>query len=235
MKIMGLMKTSLVDWDGKTSMVLFLGGCNFRCPFCHNSELVHEDPSLEEIAIEEVLEMLSGEGEGWRDAVVITGGEPMMHPEVFGLCSRLKEAGVAVKMDSNGYFPYPLKRLIEQGLCDYVAMDIKAPLNEKYSVAAGRKVEPDVLRRSIRVLKETGISYEFRTTLVPGLVDPEDIPAIGKEVEGAPLLVLQPYEPDRAAAPGFRKLKSYTPEEARAMAQELGRFVKEVRLRGRYA
>lgn len=232
MKLLGLIETSLLDWDGRVCAVVFTGGCNLRCPFCHNSELVREDPSLEEVPVERVLDVLKRHDQ-WRDGVVITGGEPMMHPEVFELCRRIKDAGVKVKMDSNGCFPYQLKQLIEQGLCDAVAMDVKAGL-DKYPQATGRNVEPAVIRRSIRLLKESGIEYEFRTTMVPGLVNPEDIPAIGELVRGAKRHVLQHFEPSRAQAESFRTKPSYSLAEAEAMAETLRPFVSEVILRGKF-
>lgn len=237
MRIVGLVQTSLVDWDGKICSVIFLGGCNFYCPYCHNSEIARDSPELPEISWEQVASTIARGREKhkleWHDGITVTGGEPMMHPEVFSLCRRIKELGLLVKLDTNGSFPYPLKRLIEQGLCDFVAMDIKAPLGEKYSLAAGRKVELVPIERSIRLLKESGVDYEFRSTLVPGLIDPVDIPEVGRAIEGAKVLVLQQFEPSRAPSKSFRERKPYSRAQAEAMAEILKPFVKEVRLRGK--
>jgi len=233
MRIVGFIETSMVDWDGRISSVIFTGGCNLRCPFCHNAKVANDDKELEEIKWSDIAAVLERK-KGWIDAVVITGGEPMMHPEIFDLCSRIKQLGPMVKMDSNGFFPYSLKELIERGLADFVAMDIKAPLNKKYSAAAGREVDCAVLRRSIRLLLESGVDYEFRSTLAPGLIDPEDIPEIGAAVKGAKSLVLQHFNPEGARTEGFRKKDSYSRKEAEEMAEALRPFVKEVKLRGKF-
>ncbi len=233
MRILGFMETSLVDWDGKIVSVIFLGGCNFRCPFCHNYQLALDDPKLPETPWDDIAAVLKRKKD-WLDGVCITGGEPMMHPEVFAMCRAIKEIGPKVKIDSNGYFPYPLKELIESELCDFVAMDIKAPLNEKYSAAAGRKLDLAPIRRSIRLLMESGTGYEFRSTLVPGLIDPEDIPEIGKAVQGAEVFTLQHYNPEHAGTEAYRKKETYSRAEAEEMASSLKPFVKEVRLRGKF-
>jgi len=233
MRILGFMETSLVDWDGHIVSVIFLGGCNFRCPFCHNYKLAHNDPKFPEIPWNEISPVLKRK-KSWLDGVCITGGEPMMHPEIFSLCQDIKEQGIGVKMDTNGYYPYPLKRLIEQKLCDFVAMDVKAPLNEKYSQAVGRKLDLAPIRRSIQLLMESGIGYEFRSTLVPGLIDPEDIPKIGKAVKGAKLFTFQHYNPKDAPTKAYKEKGSYSRTQAEEMAERLKPFVKEVKLRGKF-
>ncbi len=236
MRILGLEPTSLVDWDGRTVSVAFLGGCNFTCPFCHNLALAHaapDDPAFPEIPWEEVEELLTRHP-GMRDGLCITGGEPMMHPEIFDLCRQVKRLGLAVKIDTNGSFPYPLMKLIDLGLCDFVAMDIKAPLGDRYNLAAGRRVDLAPIRRSVRLLMESGIGCEFRTTLVPGLVDPEDMPVLGKTIQGAPRYVLQHYIPESAPTEEFRKRGTYTRAQAEEMAELLRPFVNEVRLRGKF-
>ncbi len=233
MRILGFIETSLVDWDGQIVSVIFTGGCNFRCPFCHNFELALDGPDLPETSWDEIMATLKRKRD-WLDGATITGGEPMMHPEVFFLCRAIKNLGLKVKIDSNGGFPYVLKELIEQGLCDFVAMDIKAPLNEKYSLATGRQLDLAPIRRSIRLLMESGVGYEFRSTLVPGLIDPEDIPEIGAAVRGAETFALQHYNPENAPTEKFRKTGSYSKAEAEAMAVALRSFVKEVKLRGKF-
>jgi pyruvate formate lyase activating enzyme len=233
MRLLGVTETSLVDWDGCVSSVLFFGGCNLRCPFCYNSELARDDPGLEEIAWPDVAAMLKRKRR-FLDGVVLLGGEPMLHPEVFDLCRTIKDIGLKVKVDTNGCFPYPLQRLIELELCDFVAMDVKAPLDDTYRKAAGVDVDLAVIRRSIRLLMESGIDYEFRTTLVPGLVDADNVARIGEAVKDARRLTLQCYIPDGAASPALRKRGTYTRKEAEAMVQTLRESVKEVRLRGKF-
>lgn len=233
MRIVGLTPTSLVDWDGCVSAVLFLGGCNLRCPYCYNSDLACDDPGLEKLAWSKVAPVLTRKP-GFLDGVVLLGGEPMMHPEVFDLCRNIKDIGLKVKVDTNGTFPYPLKRLIEEQLCDFVAMDLKAPLDARLQRATGNEADPVVIRRSIRLLRESGVDYEFRTTLVPGLVGPENIAAIGEEIRGARRWILQGYIPDNAAAESFRKLAATGRADAELMAGLAAPFAAEVKLRGKF-
>ncbi|MFO7676157.1 MAG: anaerobic ribonucleoside-triphosphate reductase activating protein [bacterium] len=233
MRVVGLTPTSLVDWDGCVSAVLFLGGCNLRCPFCYNGDLARDDPGLEEVPWQRVEPVLARRP-GFLDGAVLLGGEPMMHPEVFDLARRIKALGLRVKVDTNGCFPYPLKRLIEQGLCDFVAMDVKAPLGPGYRRAAGADIDLAVIRRSIRLLLESGVDCEFRTTLVPGLVGPGEIEEIGPAIRGARRWTLQGYIPDNAAAESFRDLPPTGRADAEAMAARAAPFAAEVKLRGKF-
>lgn len=233
MRIVGLTPTSLVDWDGHVVSVLFLGGCNLRCPFCYNGDLARDDPGLEELTWAQVEPVLARRP-GFLDGVVLLGGEPMMHPEVFGLCRRIKALGLKVKVDTNGTFPYPLKRLIEEQLCDFVAMDLKSPLDTTMKRATGREIAPPVIRRSIRVLRESGVGYEFRTTLVPGIIGPGNIAAIGELIRGARRWTLQGYLPANAADMRFRELPATTMAAAEQLAALAAPFAEKVTLRGKF-
>jgi pyruvate formate lyase activating enzyme len=233
MRLVGFLETSLVDWDGKIASVLFSGGCNLHCPFCHNHRVADDDPGLSEVDWGKVQAALISK-QNWVDGVVITGGEPMMHPEVFRLCSSVKELGFKVKMDTNGSFPYPLKCLIEAKLADFVAMDIKAPLNERYSAACGHKVDLAPIRRSIRLLVESGVECEFRATLVPDLINADNIEVIGAELKGATSVALQHYDSERARVKGFGATRNYSRQDAQSLADRLKPFVKEVKLRGKW-
>ncbi len=233
MRIVGFIETSLVDWDGRIASVIFLGGCNFACPFCHNHRVAADDPDLPTVDWDPVQVALIRKHD-WIDGVVVSGGEPMVHPEVFTLCARIKSLGFKVKLDTNGSFPYPLKRLIEAGTIDSVAMDVKATLDERYSLAAGRPTDLAPIRRTIRLLLETGIEHEFRITLVPGLVDPEDIPGIGVALSGAQQVALQHFEPTHARVPGIAQGRNYSRTAAEAMAEQLRPFVRRVILRGKF-
>ena len=234
MRIVGFTETSLLDWHGRIAAVLWIGGCDFSCPFCHNTRVADDDPKLPEVPWDEIARTLRRKRD-WYDGVVLTGGEPLMHPEVFDLCRRLKEIGQPVKVDTNGSFPYALKALFESKLVHAVAMDVKAPLDSRYSKAAGRQVDVAPLRRTIRLLLESGIEHEFRCTLVPGLINPDDIAAIGEAIKGAQAVALQEYLPKRARVKGFAGTKSYTRPEVEAMAEVLRSSVKEVRIRGSFA
>ena len=234
MRIVGFTETSLLDWHGRIAAVLWISGCDFSCPFCHNYQVADDDPTLPEVPWEEIARTLRRKRD-WYDGVVLTGGEPLMHPEVFELCQRLKDIGQQVKIDTNGSFPYALKALLELKLVDAVAMDVKAPLDSRYTKAAGQQVDVAPLRRTIRLLLETGIEHEFRCTLVPGLINPDDIAAIGEAVKGAQAVAMQAYLPDRARIKGFGGGKAYTQSDVDAMAEVLGQSVKEVRIRGSFA
>jgi pyruvate formate lyase activating enzyme len=234
MRIVGFTETSLLDWHGRIVAVIWIGACNFVCPFCHNHDIANDDPELPEVPWEDIARTLQRKRD-WYDGVVLTGGEPLMHPEVFELCQLLKDIGQRVKIDTNGSFPYVLKALVERQLVHAVAMDVKAPLGSRYARAAGRAVDVAPLRRTIRLLLESGIEHEFRCTLVPGLIAPNDAAAIGEAIKGAQAVALQEYLPKRARVRDFGGGKSYTRSEVEEMAEVLRRSVKEVRIRGSFA
>jgi pyruvate formate lyase activating enzyme len=234
MRIVGFTETSLLDWHGRISAVLFIGGCNFTCPFCHNHRIADDDPGLESVSLDDITRTLSRKRD-WYDGVVLTGGEPLMHPEIFDLCRQLKATGQQVKVDTNGSFPYALKALLELKLVDAVAMDVKSPLDSRYAKAAGKRPDLAPLRRTIRLLIESGIEHEFRCTLVPGLIGPEDAAAIGDAVRGAQAVALQEYNGSRARVKGFGEGKPYTQVEVETMAEVLRSCVKEVRIRGSFS
>ncbi len=196
MEVKGFVDLSFVDWDGKVSSVLFLPNCNFRCPFCHNTNLVLNPESIETIPFEYINEQLNNQ-KGWIDGVCITGGEPTLHNDLPELCSKIKQMGFLVKLDSNGTNPVMLKELIDKNLLDYVAMDVKAPLTvEKYSKAIGVNAEKllEKVKESINLLMNSGIDYEFRTTVVPTLHDSEDIKQICQSLKACKKYVLQKFD-----------------------------------------
>ena len=196
MDIKGFLDISFVDWDGKISSVIFLPSCNFRCPFCHNVNLVLNPEKLDTIPfgyIEDQLKMQRG----WTDGVCITGGEPTLHSNLPELCSRIKKMGLLVKLDTNGTNPNMLKELMDRRLVDYVAIDIKAPLTEKkYSKAIGVKAESllENVKESIKLLMESNVDYEFRTTVVPTIHEEEDIEQICRSLVGCRKYVLQKFD-----------------------------------------
>ncbi|MGQ9677692.1 MAG: anaerobic ribonucleoside-triphosphate reductase activating protein [bacterium] len=234
MRILGFIPTSLVDWDGKITSVIFLGGCNFVCPFCHNSAIANDDPALPAISWAEIKLELERKL-GWLDGVVVSGGEPLMHPELFELCARIKRLGLKVKLDTNGSFPYALKRTLALQLVDCVAMDIKAPLDERYSIAAGRTL-PHLapIRRSIKLLREWDKEVEFRVTLVPGIINPEDAETLGNDLKNVKRVVLQQFVPQNARQKSYREKEPYSRVEAEEMQRVFSQFVSEVKLRGNF-
>ena len=190
MKIVGFEKLSLVDYDGYTACTLFTGGCNFLCPFCHNGTLVTEAGELAAFSQEDIFEYLRRRL-GILEGVVITGGEPTLHKDLPDLIAKIKALGYKVKLDSNGTNPQMLRTLIEGGLIDYVAMDIKSS-PAGYPLATGVPFNEKV-RESVLLLKENKVPYEFRTTLVEGLITKQDIEEIAKWIAGAKLYVLQKF------------------------------------------
>ena len=210
--IKGFIESSFVDWPGKVAAVLFLPGCNLRCPFCHNRDLVLNPQIFEDYPLETVISGLQ-EYEGWLDGVVITGGEPTLHPGLPSLLEALRETGLPLRLDTNGTRPDVLNSLIAQGLIDAAAMDVKAPLDPaRYKLAAGTPVDVELVRESITLLAGSGLDVAFRTTVVPGMHDEEAVRAIVKELCGRPL-TLQNFRPAETLAPLLTGVKPFSEQE----------------------
>ena len=193
MIISGLQKLTLLDFPGKTACTVFLGGCNFRCPFCHNSSLVLSAGDGERIPEEEFFAFLEGR-KNRLDGVAITGGEPLITDETENFIEKIKSMGYAVKLDTNGAFPERLRRLTGKGLVDYVAMDIKNSPH-KYAQTIGLDSAPlGKIEESIHILMSGSVDYEFRTTLVKGFHTEDDIKTIGKWLSGADKWYLQAFK-----------------------------------------
>ncbi|HHY94174.1 MAG TPA: anaerobic ribonucleoside-triphosphate reductase activating protein [Firmicutes bacterium] len=191
----GLQKLSLVDFPGMVCATVFLRGCNLRCPYCHNPDLVLGSPDLPCIPEEELLRFLESR-RGFIDGVCVSGGEPTLEPGLPGFLTRVKALGFQAKLDTNGTRPDVLRQLLECGLLDYVAMDVKAP-PDKYRTVTRSQVDPYTVEESMRLLQHSEIDHEFRTTVVPGLVSAKDVEAIARWLQGAHRYVLQPYWPPR--------------------------------------
>jgi len=227
--IKGMQKTSLIDYPDKVSCVVFLGGCNFRCPYCQNPSLVekHEDlPTLPEDGLFAFLE----KRKNVLDGVVITGGEPTIWKDLPAFISRIKKMGLLVKLDTNGSNPMMLETLLKQRLVDFVAMDIKAPL-AKYGTATNSPVDTAAIRRSVKAIRSGGTDYEFRTTVTPKLHTEEDVVAIGKELAGSKKYVLQQFRAISTLDPAFRNEKPYPEERLKSIAKKLERFFDSVEVR----
>lgn len=226
MRIYGLQKLSLVDYPGKTAAVLFTGGCNFRCPFCHNFGLV-QDPG-EPLDDGEVFGYLK-KRTGLLDAVVITGGEPLIHPDIADLIVKVRALGYPVKLDTNGTFPARLAELLTRGLVDYVAMDIKNS-REKYYLTAGCDVDLDSVNKSIMLLKSGTTDFEFRTTVVSQLHEEEDFVNIGEWIKGGEKYYLQRFK-DSENVP-YGNLTTPSDSEMERFLSVIQRFVPNAALRG---
>lgn len=232
MKICGVQGISVIDYSGKIASILFLGGCNFRCPFCHNVSLIDGYESLDYKNSEAVLEDL-GKRKGFIDAVVITGGEPLINSsELIALLSKLREMDLSIKIDTNGYSTDMLRMVLELGLVDYIAMDIKTSI-DRYDVAVGLELNTDRILNSIKIILESSIEYEFRTTCVPGLVDSKEIESISRLIEGAARYYLQQYRVEEPTLdPSYMKLSPYPAEKLESFKTIAQEFVTSVSIRG---
>ena len=223
MRIGGFQKFSLIDYPGKICAIVFTQGCNFRCPYCHNPELVKPSLFGKTIPEEEIFSFLE-KRKGKLDAVEITGGEPTLQKDLVDFIRRIKEIGYLVKLDTNGSNPEILLEIINHGLVDYIAMDIKAPL-EKYKEVIHSVINPEKIKRSIRTIMSSNIRYEFRTTVVKSQLSKEDIINIGKLIEGAELYILQKFISSKTLDPNFLNEKTYSDKEFKTLKKELERFV----------
>ena len=229
MKICGLQKTTLLDFPGRVACTIFTGGCNFRCPFCHNSELLGSE-AYEDYTEEEIFEFLN-KRKGILEGVCITGGEPALQPDLEDFIRRVRSLGLAVKLDTNGYKPDLLKDLCEKGLLDYVAMDIKASRDHYEEVAGAPGLIMEYIDESITFLLTGSVPYEFRTTVVRGLHTADDFSKIGPWIKGCPRYYLQCFtESGQVLVPGV--YSDFTKDEMLAFADLVRPYVGQVALRG---
>jgi pyruvate formate lyase activating enzyme len=191
MRIGGLQKFSLIDYPGKVAAVIFTQGCNFRCPYCHNPELVISSSFRDTIPEEEVISFLF-ERKNKLQGVVVTGGEPTIQPDLIDFLKKIKSMGFCVKLDTNGSSPDVLKKVIEDGFVDFVAMDIKSPL-EKYSKASGTDINADNIKESLNIILNSSVEHLFRTTVLKPFLDFDDFVSINNLVKDARRYVLQEF------------------------------------------
>lgn len=229
MKIYGLQKLTLLDYPGKVACTLFTGGCNFRCPFCHNASLVLTPGVDGEMEESEVLAFLK-KRKGILDGVCVTGGEPLLQPDIRELLARIKELGYAVKLDTNGSFPDTLREIVQDGLADYIAMDIKNSLAHYPQTVGMEPFDTAAIEESAAFLMTGTIDYEFRTTVVRELHSADDFAAIGNWLRNASRYFLQAFvDSGNVLSEG---LSSYSKPEMEAFAAILRRTMNSVELRG---
>lgn len=228
MKLHGIQKMTLLDFPGVVSCTIFLGGCDFRCPFCHNFELI--DGTAQPIMDDsELIEFLRGR-KALIDGVAITGGEPCLHKDLPELIRKIRAEGYKVKLDTNGYHPELLKAIIDEGLVDYVAMDIKNS-EEKYALTCGLDdINMDIIKESISILMNSDIDYEFRTTVVDELHEEADFEKIGEMIRGAKHYFLQRFT-DRDSVP-YGNLSAPSFEDMHKYCDIARNFVTNSELRG---
>ena len=219
---------TLLDYPGRVACTVFLGGCDFRCPFCHNFELV-TGPMPEALDEDEFFAFLD-KRHGLLDGVAITGGEPCLRNDLPDFIERIRKAGFAVKLDTNGYHPRMLERLVVDGLVDYVAMDIKNS-RRKYAQTVGlQEIDLDRIDESIRLLMLSDVDYEFRTTVVEQFHEESDFADIGRWIRGADRYFLQPFA-DRDTVPD-RSLSAPEPRNLRKFKETVAQYVEHVEIRG---
>ena len=245
MEIKGFAQTSFIDYPGKVAAVIWTPGCNFRCPFCYNVDLVLNRPSLPSFSETEILNHLQKEKD-FLDGLVVTGGEPTLQPDLIDFLVKVKAKNLPVKLDTNGSQPEVLEKLINQGLVAYIALDIKAPLEpEKYNQVSG----VDIASRSrflskviatIDLLPDSGVEYELRTTIAPDLLTEDDFLEIGrfcKERKNQDVFpgryVIQNFFPAQTLNPEFAAKKSWEKERLEALRERMKPFFREVQIRGR--
>ncbi|MCK5305969.1 MAG: anaerobic ribonucleoside-triphosphate reductase activating protein [Candidatus Omnitrophica bacterium] len=233
--IKGFVKSSLIDWDGRIVSTLYVPCCNMRCPFCHNGGLLLNPEGYQTIPINEIKDFYK-QRQDFMDGICLTGGEPCLYEDVLDFMEEFKEIGAMVKLDTNGTNPGIIEEAISKRIVDYIAMDIKAPLEfDAYNKAS--KVQSEKLfknvKESIKIIMSSDIDYEFRTTVVPGLHDKEDIRKIVEFIRGAKRYALQNFQPDGVLDKKLQEIKPYKKEILEKIADGIRGSVESVIVRGR--
>jgi pyruvate formate lyase activating enzyme len=231
--IKGWNETSLLDWDGKIVTTLYVGGCNFRCPFCHNFQLVESPDSLPTISVETIEAYLLAHRD-FIDGICLTGGEPCLYKKsgLLDFLQQIKELGFLIKLDTNGADPDCLAVLCQQKLVDYLAMDIKAPLDKTYEKLTAVTIDLQKISASIKLIINSGIAYEFRTTVVPPWIGEKEISAIAKSITGASSWVLQQFVPANCWAEDLRRQQPYSEPEFNHLVAAAQLILPTTRVRG---
>jgi pyruvate formate lyase activating enzyme len=233
-RIKGFIPTSFLDWPGKLCSVVFLGGCGFRCPACHNRKLVLEPGSVPEYPLQEILRYLDARGK-WIDGVTVTGGEPTVHETLPNLLRIFRRREIKIKLDTNGSNPRMLDSLISWGLVDAVSMDIKAPLaSDEYSRVAGVPIDLTLIRRSLDILKHSGLEVIFRTTAIPGLVEEPQLERIRHVLGHVKRYIVQAFRNVDTLSADFTGLEEFSQERIERM-RECFELPSPVPLSHRYA
>jgi pyruvate formate lyase activating enzyme len=229
MQIGGLQKVSLNEYPGMISAIAFTQGCNFRCPYCHNPELVDPDLFGDCLPEEGVLSFLERR-RGKLDALTISGGEPTIQLDLIDFIKRVRKIGYLIKLDTNGSCPEVLEQLIGGRLLDYIAMDMKGPF-QRYRTVTRSKIDEDKIRQSMEIIMKSGKPYEFRTTVPKKLLQEEDLLEMGKLLRNASCYILQQFIPTRTLDKQFQKYEAYSQEEMEYLRDKLKKDVPVVRIR----
>ena len=226
---MGLQRLSLIDYPGKLCATIFTAGCNFRCPYCYNEDIVLDYPAMPKMPEDKIIEFLHPRL-GFLDGVCVTGGEPTIHRELPKFLGRLKSIGSLVKLDTNGSRPKALAYVMEKGLVNYIALDVKVPLS-RYEETVRYRVKPEGLKETIKLIRRSGVDHEFRTTVVPGLLDGDDLEEIAMTLAGSKRYVLQQFRPGKTLCPDFKDVKPYSEAEMRQFRDRVAPYFAETGLR----
>lgn len=230
MKISGIQKTSLMDYPDHIASIIFTQGCNFACPYCHNPSLIPASSSNSNYYSEDkVLEFLKSR-KGLTDGVVITGGEPTLQSDLLEFIEKIKTIGLKVKLDTNGSNPELLAQLINENVLNYIAMDVKAPLEAENSIL-GKTGFKESIVKSINLIKNADIDYEFRTTVVPTLHDKEKIEEIGKLIQGSQHHYIQNFRPKNTLRSDFLEIKEFPPAKLKEFKNILSKYIEKVSIR----
>jgi len=238
MVIKGWQKFSLLDYPEKISCILFVANCNFRCSFCHNRDLVLNSSKLPEISQEEIFSFLE-KRKGQLDGVVITGGEPTLYKDLREFIKKIKNFSYFVKLDTNGSDPEMIQTLITDKLIDYWAMDIKGPLDQRYEKITNSKLEIEDIKKSIKLILNSGVNFEFRTTIVPGIHNEKVLLEMANQFNDLICQsdnfkwYLQSFLPQNCLNPEFVKIKPCSSSEMDKLYKEVKKFFPKVVLRGK--
>lgn len=227
--IIGLQRLSFIDYPGKLCATAFTAGCNFRCPYCYNVDIVLNPQGMERIPEAEILNLLY-QRKGFLDGLCLSGGEPTLHNGLLTFLYKVKSLGCLVKLDTNGSKPKRLDKLMDERIVDYIALDVKAPLR-RYSEVVRFKVDMDAVERSIRLLRRGNVDHEFRTTVVPGLLDGDDLEEIAQTLAGSKRYVIQQFKPGRTLCPEFEDVKPYSENELKGFRDRVAPYFSECKLR----
>jgi len=230
LQIKGMIPNSLIDYPGKICSVIFLPECNFRCQFCFNPDLVLNADILQDTKEQDVLDYLQ-KNKKWLDGVCITGGEPTLHAGLPEFLGKLKQMGLLVKLDTNGTSPSMLMELIDKKLVDYIAMDIKSS-PQKYEQAANASVNIAAVKKSVELVRSSGIDYEFRATVLPKIFDADDARAVGEWLRGSKKFCLQQFRSEKTLDKDFASEKKYTHEQLHELANAMQQYFEVVEIRG---
>jgi len=222
-EIKGFLPTSLIDYPKKICSVIFLPYCDFRCPYCQNPDLVLNSNNIPTVEVEKVLNYLESRKK-WVDGVCITGGEPCLHQELPNLISEIKNIGLLVKLDTNGSNPRMIKYLIRNKLVDYIAMDIKAPL-EKYEKVTKVKVNKKKIKDSINLIINSNVDHEMRSTVLPKLHTKDDIVEMAKMIKNAKRYFLQQFRPVKTLDSEFKSCKPFNQKQLESIKNECNKYI----------